>query len=708
MTTVRDDDEVPASPGALIAGTALGCLVALGACEILRILRVARAPLTHHPSLFDYGQVTFAALCMALAFGVIVVGFRFAAARLARAFASSLEAWLGPKLAELALRAFIEIGLPAFLVTWLLLSGTRAWTPNVTIWVLFAGSLAGSVPVAWLCGRVARLVRRLGRDWPRFTVLASLALVVGGAFGWAALTGSFGLRYGKSHLVTFGLFVAFASVVFTEALRAAKRFDFRRSWALTLGALGVVSAGAFLLPPSAAARELFYAERPTRWFGLSLARLGPDSDGDGFERPLGFTAGQDCDDHNPSRNPRMPEVLGNGIDDNCFGGDQTRSFRELYATSSTAHQRTARVSNLLVILIDSWRYDAASPSGLNAELTPTVAALARESLVFTDYRTCSPRTLESFGDLFFGRLVPTFRGAAPTSAVARLTSAGVHTVDISSRFRHEHDRVSGWSEEHSIPGAYGEFGDARTVAETERVLRESAPRPFFVATHLMGAHEPYEPDAACAGESRAYERYRCALRLLDRRVASILRALREAGLENDTVVAVSADHGEEFGEHGARFHAHTVYDEVLHVPLVVRIPHGASETIREPIGCFDFLPTLLGAANHPLDPQLIGHDYSRGPRPADRAQLARTRSLDARGAFEPKSLAVVLRKTKLVVDRQSGLEQYFDLRADPEEKKPLARVSPSAERALEQTMDAWLSELARQTLPDERTASATR
>ena len=109
----------------------------------------------------------------------------------------------------------------------------------------------------------------------------------------------------------------------------------------------------------------------------------------------------------------------------------------------------------------------------------------------------------------------------------------------------------------------------------------------------------------------------------------------------------------------------------------------------------------------PLDPQLIGHDYSRGPRPTDRAQLARTRPLDARGAFEPKSLAVVLRKTKLVVDRQSGLEQYFDLRADPGEKRPLARVSPSAERALEQTMDAWLSELARQSLPDERTASAT-
>ena len=168
--------------------------------------------------------------------------------------------------------------------------------------------------------------------------------------------------------------------------------------------------------------------------------------------------------------------------------------------------------------------------------------------------------------------MPTFRGAPPTSAVAELTAAGVHTVNISSRFRHEHDRVSGWAKELSIPGRYGAFDDASTVAETKRVLRAGIPQPFFVATHLMGAHEPYEPLAACAARSEGYDRYLCALRLLDERVGDILRALSDAGLGDDTVVVISADHGEEFGEHGARYHANTVYDEVLRVPLLVRIP----------------------------------------------------------------------------------------------------------------------------------------
>jgi arylsulfatase A-like enzyme len=207
---------------------------------------------------------------------------------------------------------------------------------------------------------------------------------------------------------------------------------------------------------------------------------------------------------------------------------------------------------------------------------------------------------------------------------------------------------------------------------------------------------------------QAYERYRCALRLLDQRVGALLATLSETGLVEQTVVVVSADHGEEFGEHGARFHASTLYDEVLHVPLLVRIPGRGAELVHEPAGCFDFMPTLLGAAHHALDPLLVGHDYTRGPRPADRVQFARTRPLETRGLFEPKSLAVVLHGTKLLLDRHSGLTSYFDLRTDPEERRPLAGVSPDTQRALEETMDVWLSELAKQSRPNERTASAER
>jgi hypothetical protein len=707
VTTVSASAGRTASPTSLVAGTLLGCGVAFAACELLLAARVGRAPLARIPRVLDYGHVAFATAFMTLSFGALVLVFRIASRRLARALASWLDAWFGRNLALLVARSWLEVGVPTFTVGWFLTTGTRAWTPNFTVYVFFALAFAASIPFVWALGRFARTLDGFAGERRPAILSGAFLLVVAAAAGFIALTESFGHRYGKSHLVTFALLVAFAATVSSEALRATRTRLNARAWnAAWLVGLGV-SAVLFVVPPSSAARELFYAERPSRWFGLSLAHVGPDADGDGFARPLGFSAGQDCDDGNARRSPGEPEVVGNGVDDNCFAGDQSRTFTELFSEPSAARERGGFTANVLVILLDSFRFDTTRPSGVSELETPVIAALAAESLVFADYRTCSPRTLESFGDLFYGRLVPTFRGARPASAIARLTAAGVHTVDISSRFRHEHDRVSGWHEEHSIPGSYGEFGDARSVSETVRVLESRPPRPFFVATHLMGAHEPYEPLARCA-RAAGYERYRCALRLLDERVGVMLSALRRSGLLDETVVVVSADHGEEFGEHGARFHASTVYDEVLHVPWLVRLPRGRGELVREPVGCFDFFPTLLGAANLPSDPLLIGHDYSHGPRPSERAQFARTRPLDARGAFEPRSLAVVMRGTKLLVDLQSGLEQYFDLHADPEEKRPLPRVDSETQRALTQNMDAWLTELARQSLPDERTASAKR
>ena len=115
-------------------------------------------------------------------------------------------------------------------------------------------------------------------------------------------------------------------------------------------------------------------------------------------------------------------------------------------------EREGPTRNVLVLLLDSWRFDVRSPTGVSAEHSPVITDFARQSLVFPNYRTCAPRTFESFGDLFFGRLMPTFRGAPPTSAVSELTAAGVHTVDISSRFRHEHDKVSGWAKDSPFRG----------------------------------------------------------------------------------------------------------------------------------------------------------------------------------------------------------------------------------------------------------------
>jgi hypothetical protein len=708
VTIVNDADRGPASAATLVAATLVASVFALAPIEIVRSIRLARVPLAHAAAISDYAHAWLGDLFMTLALGFVVCAYMIVSRILALRLGARLSGWLGPSFSRIAARGWLELGAPAVFLGWLVVRGARVVSASAILPILIAVGLVASAPAIRLLTLGAARIRPVARRHGALTIVMALVLAVLAAWGWAALSGSFGMRYGKSHLVSFGLLVVFLLLVATEVLLALGiRPAFRLigpAWAAGLVCAGV----AFFVSPSAAARELFFLERPTRWFALALARLGPDADADGFQRPLGFSAGQDCDDHDPRKNPGQPELVGNGLDDNCFGGDETRPFEGFISEPSPAHEGAVAASNLLVIILDSFRFDHGSPGGVNEKLTPVIAKLASESLVFDDYRTCSPRTLESFGDLFFGRLIPTFRGAVRVGAIERLTAAGVRTFDISSRFRHEHDNVSGWWKELSVPGTYGDFGDATSVAETGRVLGQVGDQPFFVATHLMGAHEPYEPAPECGGANDAYARYRCALELLDRRVGDMLAAISRSGHTDDTVVAVSADHGEEFGEHGARYHANTVYDEVLHVPLLVRIPKRGHELVRVPIGCFDFLPTLLGAANLRTDAVLVGRDHSRAPRPSDGTQFARTRSLANKSLFEPKTLAVVYRDVKLVVDRQSGLSEYFELASDPEERRPVARVAPDIERALTRRMDGWLSELARQSRPDQRTASVRR
>jgi arylsulfatase A-like enzyme len=161
-----------------------------------------------------------------------------------------------------------------------------------------------------------------------------------------------------------------------------------------------------------------------------------------------------------------------------------------------------------------------------------------------------------------------------------------------------------------------------------------------------------------------------------------------------TVVAVTADHGEEFGEHGGRYHATTLYDEVLRVPLVIHAPGAAPARVATPLSCFDFLPTVLGAAGYPEGIAARGRDRLRPDAGDGFAQFARTRPLGETAAFEPKQHAVVASGYKLLWDRATGFGVYFDLARDPGETRPLPGAPSIVEARLLALMDAWLSDQA--------------
>jgi arylsulfatase A-like enzyme len=225
---------------------------------------------------------------------------------------------------------------------------------------------------------------------------------------------------------------------------------------------------------------------------------------------------------------------------------------------------------------------------------------------------------------------------------------------------------------------------------------ESLVEPFFLWVHYFDPHTDYlsHPDWAHFG-SRPIDRYDGEIAHTDRQIGRLLEELRRRELEGNTVIVLTADHGESFGEHSGRFHS-THYEEVLRVPLIFRAPGLAPATRADAAEQIDLLPTVLSLMR--LDPVagLPGRDLSLPAR--GRAQLAMPIFVERdhppgfvqRTAIEgPHKLMIVDKMTgkkrppgRLRTDVRSG-KFFFDLQKDPGETVNLYDPSDPRVEALE-------------------------
>jgi arylsulfatase A-like enzyme len=163
----------------------------------------------------------------------------------------------------------------------------------------------------------------------------------------------------------------------------------------------------------------------------------------------------------------------------------------------------------------------------------------------------------------------------------------------------------------------------------------------------------------------------------DTEVGRLLDGLERLGLEPSTAVLVTADHGEEFFDHGNWGHGQSVYDELVHVPLILRLPRGAAggSRVAAPVSHADVVPTLLSLAAAPPDGRLPGRslvpvtDVERGPPVYVLSELLYDYG-DAR--------ALVYAGHKLVVRQEAQRRDValYDLVTDPVERRPSAPDAP--------------------------------
>jgi arylsulfatase A-like enzyme len=138
-------------------------------------------------------------------------------------------------------------------------------------------------------------------------------------------------------------------------------------------------------------------------------------------------------------------------------------------------------------------------------------------------------------------------------------------------------------------------------------LGEHTDRPLFMWVHLYDAHDPYDPPEPFKTKY-ADAPYDGEIAYVDSAVGKLIDQLRADGVYEGSVIAVMADHGESLGEHGESFHGFFLYDETIHVPLMIKLPGEVAAGKRNGtrVELVDVLPTILQAAHIAVPPEVQG------------------------------------------------------------------------------------------------------
>jgi uncharacterized protein len=256
--------------------------------------------------------------------------------------------------------------------------------------------------------------------------------------------------------------------------------------------------------------------------------------------------------------------------------------------------------NVLWIVLDSWRADAMTP-----QLTPVIAALGRRASVFRAHTSGGDATRYGLVSMLYGLPASTWsrleleRRSPPLLATLRDRGwrLGLFTsVDMPDILSVVFADVPAASRLTTPPGRAA-TKDPVTIQNFERFL--AAPRagqPFFAFVHLVSTHLPYDPTCRLPRDERgARARYERAIRCADRLVARALRAVSLA----DTIVIVTADHGEAFGEQGVFGHAVGFTLPQLRVPLVLHVPGRPPAVIDYATTHHDLAATVFDALGAP-------------------------------------------------------------------------------------------------------------
>ena len=410
--------------------------------------------------------------------------------------------------------------------------------------------------------------------------------------------------------------------------------------------------------------------------------------------------------------------------------------------------------NVVLVVVDTLRADRLPEYGFELPTSGALAELFAASTRFECVRSTSSWTPPAVASIFTGvlparlgirglgarRLPDAARSLAELLAARGWRTAGFsHNLLVTSKSRFD----QGFERFSAFEGGDQVYPDAsEMVAEAVEWLDDESARPFFLYLQPMNVHGPYwvppehqrvllgrDPGRAFpylgpihravmdGGPRRRelvsaemvtglHERYATAVRYTLDRLGEVVAELRRRGLYERSLIVVTSDHGEELYDHGGFSHGYTLHEEVVRVPLFVKLPGSARgrQAVTTPASLVDVAPTILELLGIEPPPGLDGRSLAAEIAGTAAAAAERELALELDEPRHGVARGLVAGRHKLIeVERdhqgRAGVKLLFDLAEDPAERTDVAAARPELAAELSRRLAAVFAGLHARALP---------
>lgn len=403
--------------------------------------------------------------------------------------------------------------------------------------------------------------------------------------------------------------------------------------------------------------------------------------------------------------------------------------------------------NVLLVVLDTVRAQSLSLYGYEKSTSPQLERIAQNAILFENARSTSPWTLPSHASMFTGQYphelscgwVEPLDAAYPTLAEL-LVDAGYETAGFVANldycirefgldrgFIHYEDYRASFGQmigDSALGGAMARellpsIGDHQILGRKNAASinhdflswldQRSVTHPFFAFLNYYDAHDPYIPpadfakkfmsvpssgvvpynkmDAITSVEAKGLnEAYDASIAYIDHQIGLLYDNLQSRGILNDTLIIITADHGEQFGEHKLFSHGNSLYRPLLHVPLMIIMPGQVPRKIAssDAASLHEIPATVIDLLGISTNIQFPGESLSRywldvNSNKLDNLPLisevkkgvvAPTWYPSSKGAMK----ALIYNGIKYIINYGTGVEELYNLKSDPLEKNNLSRI----------------------------------